>query len=168
MGTWRLGGVLGIVAALTLVFAACSPPYVNIPSQAGDVASANPNSKLVREVQIQALAAVIEREDPETPVRIELPEGSDGLTYAAVASRLGEDVVTPADEVEVGTTLGVEQIRIRGWDAQVDVLKPTSGDVRQIVTVYLRNAPTAGWTVERMRTWRGPATAMERSGGEDP
>lgn len=168
MGMWRLGGSLVMIAALALVVPACSSPYVNIPAQSGDVASANPNTQAVREVQIQALATVIERENLPGPVRIELPRGSDGLTYAAVASRLGEAVVTPADDdVEAATVLVVEQIRIRGWDAQVDVLKPATGNVQQVVTVYLRNAPTAGWTVERTRTWRGPATASERVRSED-
>ena len=168
MGMWRLGGSLVTLAAVALVLSACGSPYVNIPSQTGDVASSNPNTREVREVQIQALATVMEREELAGPVRIELPPGSDGLSYAAVASRLGEDVITPADDdVEAATTLGVEQIRIRGWDAEVDVLKPSTGGVQQIVTVYLRRAPTAGWTVERTRTWRGPATAAERRQGED-
>lgn len=155
--TMRLAGSLSAAALLMLVLSACSAPYVNIPAQPGDVASANPNASSVRDVAVASFGRVLETRDVSMPVRIELPAGSDSLTYAAVASRLGEyEVLTPADEdVEPAARLVLEQVRIRGWNAEADVRRPIGGEAQQVVTVYLRRSPFTGWTVEYTRPWRG-------------
>lgn len=165
----RLAGSLSVLALVILALPACNAPYVNIPAQTGDVASANPNTSSVRDVTVASFERVLEARDVPMPVRIELPPGSDSLTYAGVAARLGKyDVLTPADEeVEPASYLVLEQVRIRGWNAEVDVRRPVAGGAQQTVTIYLRRSPFTGWTVEYTRPWRGAvAPNGARRGGE--
>ncbi len=157
----RLSSFSVLLAMSVLMVTACSVPYVNIPAQPGDVAANDPDAGNVRKIETQALQAVLADDPQPTPVLIRLPKGTDTLTYAAVASQLGDDVVMPTDDAEPASTLTVEQVRIRGWDAEVDALKPVSGNIRRLVTVYLKHRPMSDWTVKRLRTWRGPVEASD-------
>ena len=155
-GSFTFAALLG---ALLLV-AGCSTPYVNIPHQSGDIAGNDPNADNVRTIEAMAIRAVLAESDIPRPVSIKLPPGTDELTYAAVANQAGEDVLTPADtQPAPAATLTVEQVRIRGWDAEVDVLRPSTGTVRRLVTVSLKYEPFSGWSARSTRTWRGPADA---------
>lgn len=153
----RLAGSLSVLALMLPLLPGCNAPYVNIPEQTGDVASANPNTSSVRDVTVASFERVLLDRDVPMPVRVELPAGSDSLTYAAVAARLDEfDVLTPADqEIEPASHLVLEGVRIRGWNAEVDVRRPATGGAEQMVTVYLRRSPFTGWAVEYTRPWRG-------------
>ena len=163
-GRWRRPIAGLALAACVALLPACSVPYVNIPHQSGDVAGNDPDARNVRAVEAEALRAVLAQGGVPTPVLIELPEGTDTLTYAAVASMVGEDAVPPSDEdVETQATLTVKQVRIRGWDAEVDLLRPGPGGVRQLATVYVEYAPLGDWAAKRVRTWRGPASTLTES-----
>ncbi|MEX1015204.1 MAG: hypothetical protein WDZ31_00555 [Phycisphaeraceae bacterium] len=153
MRAMRLWMAAGMTSAALL--AGCAPQYVNIPEQAGDVASSNVNATNVRNLEAQALRAVLEDRPVEGPVGITLPQGTDPLTYAAVASAVGDDVLTPMDDVEPASMLTVEQVRIRGTRAEVDVVRPRGTEGRQYVTVYLDRNAFSGWTVDRIRPWQG-------------
>lgn len=141
----------------------CAAPYVNVPHQSGDIAADNPNLRTVRDVEVAALRAVYESSDLPGPILIRLPAGSDALTYVAAADAIDDEVVvTPSDEsVKPASTLTIDQVRVRGWDAEVDVIRPVSGSVRQLVTVYLERQPFSGWTVRRQHVWRIPVEPAE-------
>ena len=55
-------------------------------------------------------------------------------------------------------TLDVRQIFIRGWKAQVDVVRPVSpgqpNGLQQLTTVYLKYDPVANWYIDGIRVWR--------------
>ncbi|HEX7008336.1 MAG TPA: hypothetical protein VF184_00045 [Phycisphaeraceae bacterium] len=155
---WMLAAWMGLAAV------GCSTPYVNIPAAQGDVASHNPNADNVRGVQIAALRAVLLDRPIEGPIKLVLPEGTSNLTYAAVAEAVGPNAYAPFEpEADDATaTLEVKQIRIRGWQGEVDLVRPYpygQGEVQQLVTVYLDYAPFSGWTFNRIRSWRSGTQA---------
>ncbi|MFW6060263.1 MAG: hypothetical protein ACODAQ_08775 [Phycisphaeraceae bacterium] len=170
---WRSTAFTALLAAAVLA-GGCTAPYVNIPHQTGDIAANDPNARTVRDVETRALQAVLDSGDVPLPVLIQLPGRSDALTYLAVADALGEQVLIPSDTDEDGaqpaSTLTIEQVRIRGWDAEVDVLRPASANVRQRVTVYLKREPFTGWFVRRQHVWRtrvAPDEALAEQQDED-
>lgn len=134
---------------------ATTAAYVNIPAQAGDVARSSPNAENVRAVQAAALTALIEDRPIEGPTRLLLPGGADALTHAEVVRRVGPPFVSPrqADEQAVNT-VEVQAVRIRGMDAEVDILRPTRG-MQQLATVRLKYDPISGWHGRSIRYWRG-------------
>jgi hypothetical protein len=134
----------------------CNPySYVNVPAQKGDVARHDPNSKPVRQVAAAAMKAVLANHDIPRPVLVVMPAGSSELSAADVARRLGDGAVSAADtDVTPAATIHARQVRIRGMEAEVDVIFPGIGGVPQLVTVYESWAPFNDWGADRMRTWR--------------
>ena len=165
------------VALLLLAAVGCSRPYVNIPSQRGDLAAHDPNANNVRNAAVTALRAVMLDRPIEGPVLIKLPAGTSSLTYAAVAPQVSEYALTPQDDGAAAAglpTLEVRQIRIRGWDGEVDIIRPTYDGGEQLITVTIKYAPFSGWTASYIRTWRGnvdqtlPSSALEPAPTQTP
>ncbi|MEX0746343.1 MAG: hypothetical protein WD118_12130 [Phycisphaeraceae bacterium] len=152
----RRACLLTLMAMLAMTAAACAPQYVNIPAQRGGVALNNPNASNVRIVETLALDAVLRDRPLDGPVLINLPEGTEASTYAAVAAELDATVVTPHDEAtEPASTLTVRAVRIRSSRGEVDVIRPRGGQAQQLVTVHLSVSPLSGWSVDRVHAWQG-------------
>lgn len=129
--------------------------YVNIPPQAGDIASHDANSKTVRDVMVTAAAAAMAERSIEGPYQVVLPEGTSALTYAAVAARLGDQASYNMDGPSPETpVLEVQQVRIRAAVAEVDLARPVGPDRSELVTAYLDWSPAGGWAADRLRVWR--------------
>lgn len=156
--------MLRLVTLLLILIAvpACGgPTYVNIPAQAGDFARHDPNSDVVRDVIAEAIRGLMLEQPVQTPYAVVLPEGASVLSHADVARRIGEGAVSPHDEsVEPAATVEARKVRIRGNEAQVDVIAPGRGGVSHLTTVYLEWAPFGGWKAQRIRTWRGGVQDM--------
>ena len=166
---------LSLFLLTALLLTGCST-YVNIPGQTGDVASNDPNSESIAVVQAKALRMVIDESKPAKYV-FALPAGTNSKTYALVQEDLGDPASsTPPgpgtqDVVEGAAgapTLEVKQILVRGWYAQVDVVKPSDPNnlnaPKQLVTAYLKYAPFDGWYAQEVRTWQFPVDeALKRS-----
>lgn len=157
----RITAPLLFVAALSLALVGCSRPYVNIPPQTSDVAGHDPNARNVREIEIAALQAVLRTDPLVGPIAIVLPEGTGQLTYAAVLPAVSPDAVSASNtEAEPLSTVEVRQVRIRGWEGQVDIVRPNASGTRQLFTVHLEYAPFSGWSAKRIRPWRGPVDPL--------
>ncbi len=141
-----------------LVFAAGCATYANVPAQAGDVASNNPDRGNVVNVQAAALRAIIEAGPLPSPVTIRLAPGTTPDSYAQALTRIGDAVVK--HEGEGLPVLDVHRVLIRGWVAQSDIVREAGAapgeSSAQLITTYLRWRPFTGWFVDRMRTWRMP------------
>ena len=151
--------VTGLFVALTLFGVSAiwgCATYVNIPAQAGDLAAHDPNKENVHLVQGHALQAVLDDRPIQVPFSLVLPPGSRPETHQAVAERLEPQPISSDEETDDALPqVRVSQVRIRGWIAQVDIVRPAA-DTTQLVTVYLKWEPFAGWHVERMRAWQLP------------
>lgn len=149
---------LPVLLTLTGLLMLGCQPYVNIPKQAGDSASHNPDSRTVRDVEVVAVRAAMEQGDVPRPLQLLLPENTSRLTYAAVANALGDIVVVADDDEETPAAQGVifvKGIRIRANDADVDIVRPTEDGHDQLVTVRLTFTIPSGWHSAGVRVWRG-------------
>ena len=115
----------------------------------------DPNLRAVREIQAAALHAVLRDRPLEGPVALDLPAGTSAESYQEIIAELDADVIRLDDERQPATVLEVEQIRVRGTSAEVDVIRPRNGDVRQRVTVELSRPPFSKWAADRIYVWRG-------------
>jgi len=146
-----------VLLALTCLMTLGCQPYVNIPSQAADTASHDPNGKTARGTMIVALRAALDDATITGPVQIMLPEHTTKLTYAHVASELGDQAVLP-DEEDVAAVVGVifaKAVRVRGHEGEVDVVRPIGQGLDQLVTVHVKWRAMGGWGAESVRVWRG-------------
>ncbi len=132
-------------------------PYVNIPGQPGDnFARKDPNARNVRDVLAVALADLQTRYPLEGRVLLELPEGSNELTYADVVARAGNGLIAPFDGGEASTVVQVTSVRLRGFRGSVDVIRPGRTGVRQLVTVDLKYDAAKGWSATDTRFLNAP------------
>jgi hypothetical protein len=156
-----------MLAALTLVACARVPsPYVNIPSQKGDVAMHDPNRRGVRLVMLRSLEYVLAERPLDQPFQVMLPTGTSAQAYAEILPQLNDNAMWASDGQTRGLPIvAVTQVRIRGTSAEVDVVRPSFPQAdqpsAQTVTVHLNYNPVDSWYAVRLREWRGsvPATA---------
>lgn len=139
---------------LTVLAVGCTP-YVNIPSQPGDIAFHSPNKQTVRVIEVVAGKAALTDRPIEGTFQIVLPEGTSILTYEAVVPKISE-IATYTKDGSLGNdpVLAIKQIRIRGGNAEVDIIRPVAQDRSEFITVYLTYDPMAKWAVDRIRVWR--------------
>ncbi len=152
----RLSALLTLVA-LFLTSLGCD--YVNIPQTTGDVAEHDPNRPLVQRVTVESLRAALADRPIDGVFAIALPKGTLATTYQAVTSQVGDRALAANSEPREGVpTLDVKQVYVRGWKAHTDIVRPANAaqptGVQQLVTVYLRYDPVAGWYLDSVRTWR--------------
>lgn len=167
----RTANALALLVVSLFTFTACST-YVNIPPQTGDVAGNDPNVVDVVTVQAKALKAVIEDRPSKVPYRFMLPPGSNSQSYRQAQEELGDLAVhgltlpdNSAGEAgaKVNPPAEVRQVMVRGWTAQIDIVRPSdpnvAGSTLQLVTVYLKWQFVDGWHVQRMHAWHIPVDA---------
>ena len=97
-------------------------------------------------------------------VEVVLPQGSNVDTYTFVVPKAGKSatsasVLAAATQKSGGLpVLEVRRLRIRGWVAQVDIVRPFSASdpdgLKQLATADLKWSPIDGWHAEGVRIWR--------------
>ena len=87
----------------------------------------------------------------EEDFAINLPEGVSHEIYTRVIRKLeiGHPMTDPNE-----TTYHVLEIRIRGLEAEVDLLYPRQGSIYEMVTLSFRRRLVEGWTVLTSRLRR--------------
>lgn len=88
----------------------------------------------------------------DRPFAINLPEGTPPRVYDTVLARLGAGSPQTAPDQ---WTYHIKQVRSRGMNAEVDLLRPIEGDRYELITVHLQGA-IDGWSVVSTRAWRIP------------
>ncbi len=149
---------LSWVLTLACLLAAGCQTYVNIPPQAGDLANHEPNGATVRKILVEAVPAALEDGGIQQPVQVMLPAGMNKLSYNQILTAIGDQAVSPFDEeaqASVDAVVFAKSVRIRGNLAEVDIARPIGDGIDQLVTVYLRWKPLAGWQAQRVHVWRG-------------
>jgi len=146
---------LTLSLALTLVVLAGCGTYINIPRQPADVAWHDPNDFTVKRVQAAALTYLINRMPATENYGLVLTEGASDNTYAFVMDRVpGNPHYQRAGEIQL-PTFSVAGVFVRGSDAQVDIVRPTTDGSSQLVSVYLEFG-IDGWYGRRHRVWNIP------------
>ena len=149
-----------VLATLSCLLVGCGL-YVNIPAQVGDYAYHDPNDPTVYGAARVALAESLQQRPVATPVQVVLAPGSTAETYTLVVDGLnsGQLAWSRSVIVEGLDLVVVRQIRIRGMDAEVDLvhhhvqgggLDPAPAVLE---TVYLQSRPFGSWRATRSRVW---------------
>lgn len=156
---------LVILAALSL--AGCGDPYINYPAQDQDVAWHEANSTVARSTQKAALQHVLKTWPPEGPYAVALPAGTNTETYNEVLAALPAGAAT-SEATETRPVFKVARVHIRGWNGQIDIIRPGGETGRQLVSVFV-SVDTQGWYATRHRVWRIPVDkALEISNPDLP
>jgi hypothetical protein len=144
--------LLGLaLLGLALLCGACTP-YVNIPPNAGDVASHDPNRQTVQEVIVAAARAALAESPIDQPFHVILPAGTLPLIYDQMLPRISPHAVWSSRGAPEGEPfLEIRQVRIRGSNAEVDLIRPFDG-------LVLAGAAPAGLAHERGSGHASPGT----------
>lgn len=186
MRTGRLLAVVAVVVAPIVGLTNGCAPYVNVPAQQGDVAANDPNTKPVPEVAQVALEAVVTDSNVNVPFYVVLPDNTSQSVYTEILPKVSaharrspravllpvkgkaaDTQPAPAPEPAAapdGPEFDVKQVRVRGWRAEVDIVRPAEVSAPagrlQLVTVDLQYDPVAGWNTRQIRVWR---TSVEKA-----
>jgi hypothetical protein len=148
---------------LALVASSCVG-YHEWPAQQGQRRLGDPNEGAMTEVMIAALKAAVERyapaDDPEAPVSLNLPVGLKPEVNRWVVDRVGPPALALDEETVDLPVYHIARVRIRGTQADVDVVRPVMAAGRgpagamgtQGVTFTLDGGVRA-WRVVRTREW---------------
>jgi hypothetical protein len=152
------------VAAVSAGLSGCVS-WASYPAGPGEVAVKNPNDPTMLDVMVTGLQWVIRRYPPgaggEGPrLAINLPAGMRERVYQRVAVRVGQGAVPLTTANATLPIYHVAQVRVRGDEAAVDILRPVtelgpspSGEpVYQEVRVNLRGG-VSPWHVVSHREW---------------
>jgi len=143
---------LAVMAVLASVLAACTA-VSTYPPVAGKPIS-TPSVSPGPEVMAGAIKETHRLTNPKSEIVFNLPAGLPENTWNRVAYLLPDSAraMEPGDE----QVYSVQQIRISGGQAEVDVVYP-EGKVYQLMTVKFSGGPLAGWSVAWAYRWRIPA-----------
>ena len=148
---------LAALASVLFLVAACVP-YVNVPAQRGDMALHQPTYDTVTHIAAAAISAVVADRPQTGRYIVQLPQGVNTGQYDVVIASLGENAVAlpKADDMSL-PLLDARRVRVRGWHAQVDVVRPMEAanphGQKQLVTVDLKRDIIEGWHVTHIRPW---------------
>ena len=149
-------------ALIIFILAGCSP-YASYPPVENTAAVTDPTFEPVPTVIATALEWARVRESGSTAddaLNFTLPAGSAERAYEKI-----EDRIPGAARATPGTpAIDIKSIRVRGFDATVDVTIPREGRNPMLYTLTLKSMPFEQWKVIGERRWRFTQKALERSG----
>ncbi|MHC4946730.1 MAG: hypothetical protein ACYTG1_00500 [Planctomycetota bacterium] len=141
--------VPAVLAALTALVAACAP-FATYPPVEGSLNLSQPDFEPIPLLMAEAIIFCDERYGSAGEVVFNLPEGTPPPVYERVIRHLGEGRPMEAGDAQA---YHVEEVRVRGLDAQVDVIYPRSDGVHQLVTISFRKK-LRHYAVASTRLWR--------------
>jgi hypothetical protein len=152
-GSKRSGWTAIALAAAALAAAGCTPLATYPPIETTSVET-RPLFTPMPYLMAEALwYCNTEYGSGDTQFAYNLPEGTTYAVYNKVADKLraGRPMQVPGEPA-----YHVQQVRLRGADAEVDVVVPQAGGRYELVTVTFRGDLIEGWQVTRARVWRIP------------
>jgi hypothetical protein len=117
-------------------------------------------------VETVALKHLLLRDNLTDGYIVKLPAGTSPEIYAKVLDQLPAGARTPGEDEGALPRYEVAQVQVRGFSAQVDVIRPADDSGKQeLVSVHLA-VDMDGWYAKQTRVWRVPvdlALEMARS-----
>jgi len=84
------------------------------------------------------------------PIRFTLPVGSSAEAYEQIRERIDGSIRgNPGEKM-----INVRSVRVRGFDATVDITVPRDGQDPMLYTLTLKSKPFQAWRVVAERRWR--------------
>ncbi len=142
----RFAALLGLAAALS----GCSR-WATHPPLEGTRPSGGPTAEPIPSLMADAIRFAHNRYGGHDEVIINLPEGTPAAVYEMVTDRLGSGRPMMASSERA---YHVIEVRVRGLDAQVDLLSPRKDGYYHFVTISFRQDLLRGYRVASTRLWR--------------
>lgn len=139
--------VLALVALVLLI--GCSP-WATYPKIEGAAQVGNPQFEPLPSIMATAIRQGHERAGFEGEPVYNLPEGTGRAGYAAVQAQLGQG---RAMQEPGEPAVHVIQVRVRGVDAEVDVILPRRDAPPEMVTYRMRQRFLHHYRVTDTRRW---------------
>lgn len=110
----------------------------------------------VPELMATAISTTRARLAPTYPPVFNLPPGVPQWTWENVGRMIGDGAIAmvPADR----HAFSIEQVRLSGGQAEVDVIYPAGEDLFQMVTIGMTTDPFQDWRPTFERRWRLPVS----------
>lgn len=144
---------MAAVVAVAVAGGGCTP-WATYPPVEGAVELTGPKVEPIPTLMAESIAYAHERyARAQGELVINLPPGASKSVYDDVL----EDLPGGARPMSAGDTAAysVEQVRLRGRNAEVDLVVPRSDGFNEFLTLYLdQGFPPAKWVVKRTRLWR--------------
>jgi len=139
-----------IVATLMLTALAGCTPWATYPNVKGMTEIGSATTPPVPTLMARAIGYVKDNKAGGADYAINLPPGVPANVYADIKERLGfgNPMISSAE-----LAYHVTEIRLRGLNAEVDVVYPDINAEFQLVTLYFRNSVMPGWNVVNSRQW---------------
>ncbi len=141
---------LAILVLVVLLVGGCSrwathPPLEGTGPSGGTIAEPIPS------LMADAIRFAHSHYRGHDEVIINLPEGTPAAVYEMVTDRLGRGRPMMASSERA---YHVTEVRVRGLDAQVDLLSPRKDGYYHFVTISFRQDLLRGYQVAHTRLWR--------------
>ncbi len=142
-----------LLASALLVLAACASTATYPPTSGR--ASVTGNTPPLPQLMASSLRYAQQRGNPNAPMVFNLPPETLGTAWDDVGRRLGDGArPMTANDKDAFT---VQQVRLNGGQAEVDIVYPSPEGVYQILTVYLEGALGADYRPMYVQRWLIPA-----------
>jgi hypothetical protein len=141
---WLLGSVLTVAAGCT--------PWATYPPIEGAAGINNPELNPIPEVMAVSIREMHERDGASGPIVFNLPAGMPERLYHRVAKLIGAGA---RPMMNVGEqAYHVCEVRVRGTEAEVDIVHPGPGGSPRLATVACRPTMAHGFEPRSVRPYR--------------
>lgn len=141
-----------IVPVACALVAGCAP-YSSYPPVEETSGLTHPTFEPVPTIIASAIEWGRDREDgeiAEAPLVFALPRDSSDITYEKIEDRIEGSRRAAEDE----PAIAIRSVRVRGFDALVDISVPRDRGEPLLYTLDLKSKPFQGWEVVAHRRWR--------------
>ncbi|MCH6552109.1 MAG: hypothetical protein IH804_08875 [Planctomycetes bacterium] len=142
----RFAALLGLAAALSGCARWATHPPIESTERSG-----GPSVEPIPSLMADAIRFAHNHYRGHDEVIINLPEGTPAAVYEMVTDRLGSGRPMMASSERA---YHVTEVRVRGLDAQVDLLSPRKDGYYHFVTISFRQDLLRGYQVAHTRLWR--------------
>jgi len=147
-----------LLTVMSCALTACAP-WSTYPPVEGSKEVVNGNFEPIPELMAEAITYAHFRQRPEGEIAINLPARARPSVYDRVIGQLdlpARPMTTPGEPAYT-----IEQVRVRGNLAEVDIIYPTRAGGLESATYMLRHELVGGFYVDEARVWRVPVQQPE-------
>lgn len=145
----RIASFLSLLG-LSIVLTGCTP-WATYPPVEGAVELSEPTLEPIPTLMSKAIVFAREHYAPDHGLVINLPPDAPATAYLAVIKHLGGG--RPMD-LEDESAFHVRTVRVRGLDAEVELIYPRMGRVHELVTIRFKKKVLGEYAVTSTRLWR--------------
>ena len=152
-----------VILLLFVCVVGCSPVATYPPIETEEIQKLTKSAyKPVSTILVKTIEYMHSRFGGMDEVVFNLPVGMGVKTYAVVSERVGDAIGHPAEPMSYAgqPAYHIVELRVRGLEADADVLFPSSSGEYKMVTLHLESSMFTKWHVTRDRVWLVPVKEL--------